>query len=122
MNPSPERRSYAEKLKDARWQELRLRLFEAADWTCEECKSIRPSDGLQVHHIIYLAGVEPWDHPPEVLLSLCDKCHVERQEIEREFYLKIAKVIRNKSIEELKTFPVWYMFETEPLKIRKEAR
>jgi len=122
MNPPPEkRRSYAEKLKDARWQKLRLQMFEAANWTCEECKVHSPADGLQLHHIFYLTGVDPWDHPPDLLLSLCDGCHKERQELEQQFFIKVAKVIRHKSIEELKTFPIWYMFEEMPIKVRKEA-
>jgi len=99
-----------------------LRRFEADDWTCQECGSQSPHDGLQLHHIIYLTGVEPWDHPSEVLMSLCDKCHEARQALEQQFMLKVAKVIKEKSMAELKTMPVWYMFETEPLKVRKEAR
>lgn len=105
---------YSEKLKDTRWQKKRLHVFNEAKWKCEECGFITPEGGLQVHHITYLTGVEPWDHPDEILMCLCSNCHKRRQESEQQFFYKVAQAIRYKSAEELKTMPVWYMFETKP--------
>lgn len=103
--------TYRELLKDCRWQEFRLLLLTEANWTCEECGIIRPTNGLQVHHVAYLPGVMPWEYPRSILMVLCESCHVTRQQFEGEFMTKVAGVIRHKCIAELKTFPIWYMFE-----------
>lgn len=107
--------TYSEKLKDTRWQKKRLEVFEEARWRCEECLKHFPKEGLQVHHITYLTGVEPWNHPLDILMCLCAECHKTRQKAEQQFFCKVAQVIRHKSVEELMEMPVWYMFETKPL-------
>ena len=106
----PEKKSYADKLKSPRWQRKRLELLQSTDFTCELCSATE--EQLQIHHPIYLAGVEPWDYPTEALMVLCDTCHIERQSIERQFYYKISLAIRYKSNSELKEMPVWCMFES----------
>lgn len=63
---------YGEKLKDPRWQRVRLRVFERADWKCEHCGATDRE--LQVHHFAYL-GKEPWETPDWLLRSLCRDCH-----------------------------------------------
>lgn len=65
--------SYSEKLKDPRWQKKRLKILERDDWSCQLCKS--KTETLHVHHRRYLPDTEPWDHPDELLLTLCDICH-----------------------------------------------
>jgi hypothetical protein len=105
-------KTYAEKLRDPRWQEKRLRLFDKAEWTCELCERVRPEEGLQVHHPIYLTGLNPWDYPDEIMMTLCDSCHVDRQEVERQWFYKAAMAIRYKSTTELQEMPVWHMIET----------
>jgi hypothetical protein len=111
-------RTYSEKLKDTRWQERRLHLFNKAVWTCELCNANRPACGLQVHHPVYLTGLEPWEYPDELVMVLCDPCHVERQSIERDFFAKVAVAIKWKSNDELREMPVWWMIET---RITKES-
>jgi 5-methylcytosine-specific restriction endonuclease McrA len=115
-----DKRTYGQKLKDSRWQQLRLKSFDAAQWTCEECLTVKPKDGLQLHHVVYLPNVEPWDHPPEVLMVLCEGCHEKRHEVERQLFVKFAQVIKRICIEQLKTMPIWYMFEETPIKTRKQ--
>lgn len=111
---TPKKQTYAEKLKDARWQKKRLELFNGASWTCEECSRQMPADGLQVHHVLYLPGVDPWDYPSYLLRVLCECDHQKRQAVENEFFCKVAQAIQWKTIEELKLMPVWWMFETSP--------
>jgi hypothetical protein len=65
--------TYSEKMKDPRWQRKRLEVFERDRWICQKCSSGK--DSLTVHHLCYLQGVEPWDHPMELLLTLCERCH-----------------------------------------------
>lgn len=69
--------TYADKLKDPRWQKRRLELFEAAGWRCEECKS--KTKTLHAHHGYYKRNTEPWEYPDEVMHVLCDACHKEMQ-------------------------------------------
>lgn len=65
--------SYAGKLRDPRWQKKRLEIFARDAFTCQFCKSGEKE--LHVHHTRYLRGVEPWDHPNDLLITLCDECH-----------------------------------------------
>lgn len=118
--PMNKPKTYAEKLRDPRWQEKRLRCFDKAEWTCELCRVERPSAGLQVHHPIYLTGLDPWEYPDEILNVLCEPCHVARQEIERQFFYKVALAIRWKDNDELKDMPVWWMFETKKFTPKEE--
>jgi 5-methylcytosine-specific restriction endonuclease McrA len=65
---------YEDKLLDDRWV-LKRRLILARDqYTCRHCKS---QNELQVHHLVYIAGREPWQYRSGDLTTLCDACHDE---------------------------------------------
>jgi len=67
-------KTYAEKLKDPRWQKKRLEVFERDDWTCQECGD--KTNTLVVHHEKYSKQYKnPWDYPFKLLSTLCEKCH-----------------------------------------------
>lgn len=68
------RSKYGEKLLDPRWQKLRLQIFERDKWLCKGCAT--STETLHVHHIAYV-GADPWDTPPELLITLCAECHAE---------------------------------------------
>ena len=63
--------SYAEKIKDPRWQKRRLQVLSYHNWECDVCGSTTRT--LHVHHLKYHAN--PWDTPMEELEVLCEKCH-----------------------------------------------
>jgi len=65
--------SYAEKLKDPRWQRRRLEILQRDDWKCIYCSDLKAV--LHVHHKKY-AGLNPWDAPDDYLITLCEHCHV----------------------------------------------
>lgn len=67
--------TYQEKLKDPRWQKVRLGIWSRADFKCENCG--RKDRSLEVHHTYYERGLLPWDYPPESLALLCEQCHDE---------------------------------------------
>ena len=67
--------SYAEKLRDPRWQKRRLGVLERAGWKCQNCGNREME--LQVHHLVY--GGEPWDASDDTLECLCRECHQERE-------------------------------------------
>ena len=66
---------YYEKLKDPRWQKKRLEILERDGWRCTMCKA--KDRTLNVHHIAYFSGYEPWEVPSGFLATLCEKCHSE---------------------------------------------
>ena len=70
--------TYAERLKDPRWQRKRLEILQRDNWRC--CCCNRADLTLQVHHLIY-AKRDPWDYPNHVYQTLCEPCHEARQEL-----------------------------------------
>ena len=68
--------TYAEKLKDPRWQQLRLRVFERDKWTCRMCDAKEKT--LHAHHVQYHLYAEgPSDYDIETIITLCVNCHSE---------------------------------------------
>lgn len=70
--------TYAQKLRDPRWQRKRLEIFERDSWKC--CLCHRADTNLQVHHLVY-SRRDPWDYPNHVYQTLCEGCHEQRQEL-----------------------------------------
>jgi hypothetical protein len=65
--------SYSDKLRDPRWQKCRLQIMDRDGFRCHECGT--ESKTLHVHHTRYLKGVDPWDYPVSLLITLCEDCH-----------------------------------------------
>jgi len=65
--------TYAEKLKDPRWQRRRLEIMQRDDYMCCNCGATEKT--LNVDHKIYIKGRDPWDYPDEDLQTLCEDCH-----------------------------------------------
>lgn len=65
--------TYAEKLKDPRWQKRRLEILERDNFTCVNCSSTEKE--LHVDHKRYRRGFEPWDYEDSDLGTLCVDCH-----------------------------------------------
>lgn len=64
---------YSEKLKDPRWQKLRLKVFERDNWECQWCGNREIT--LVAHHLYYENNKDPWEYPDEAFLTLCQPCH-----------------------------------------------
>lgn len=65
--------TYFDKLKDPRWQRRRLEIFQRDEWACVYCCS--KTDTLNVHHLAYVRGREPWAYPDSLLVTTCEPCH-----------------------------------------------
>jgi hypothetical protein len=65
--------TYAEKLKDPRWQKKRLEIMERDNWTCQICGTKEKT--MHTHHLIYIKGREPWDYTDVALQCLCEDCN-----------------------------------------------
>lgn len=78
-----------EKLQDPRWQRKRLEIFERDSFSCLDCSS--NTKMLTVHHCVYMRTLDPWDYPNDILMTLCDPCHVLRQGREEAARLALAR-------------------------------
>jgi 5-methylcytosine-specific restriction endonuclease McrA len=72
-----DKRTYWEKLKDPRWQKMRLQVLERDEFQCTQCGDKEST--LHVHHGCYRKGAEPWEYPLETLHTLCETCHEDVQ-------------------------------------------
>lgn len=72
------KKSYADKLKDPRWQKKRLEILSRDEWMCKKCQSEDAT--LHVHHRYYDKDLEPWEYPDFALASLCEVCHKEEKD------------------------------------------
>jgi hypothetical protein len=68
---APTHEEYMDKLQDPRWHAF-TDLVKRRRVTCQKCDD---SMHLQVHHIRYLPGLEPWEYPLSEVLLLCVECH-----------------------------------------------
>lgn len=82
--------TYAEKLKNPKWQAKRLRIFERDGFACRFCGDKEST--LHVHHGYYETGKEPWEYSDETLHTLCAECHSEIESIKRDIHFEIAKI------------------------------
>jgi hypothetical protein len=69
---------YIKKLRDPKWQKIRLKILERDEWHCQQCGNAKET--LHVHHRYYEKGKEPWDYPLEALITLCEFCHEGEKE------------------------------------------
>lgn len=83
--------TYADKLRDPRWQKKRLKILERDDWTCQWCGDSKKT--LHIHHTKYLK--EPWDVEDEFLITVCETCHKsEDKELRKEVEQLIIERLR----------------------------
>lgn len=86
--------TYAEKLKDPRWQKKRLEILQRDGFACRVCFDTTTT--LHVHHKFYKRGANPWDYPDESLITLCAECHKdETTDIDRAIHA-LCEVIKSK--------------------------
>lgn len=71
---------YAKKLKSPEWLFKRGEILMRDNYTCQSCGD--QSRVMHVHHKYYLPEREPWEYPNEVLITLCEICHMV-EEIDR---------------------------------------
>lgn len=61
------------KYKHPKWQKRRLEIMELSGFECSYCGSAEKT--LNVHHVYYINGRDPWDYKDEELQCLCADCH-----------------------------------------------
>lgn len=81
-------------MRDPRWQKLRLEVFNRDEWTCQLC-----GDGestLNVHHLKYIQGKEPWEYPIENFMTLCESCHEHEYEVRGGYEKQLLETLKEK--------------------------
>lgn len=73
--------TYAEKLKDPRWQKKRLEILQRDEFECQFGYACPKEIELHVHHKQYVRGRDPWDYPPDNFITVCAKCHAEIEDL-----------------------------------------
>ena len=68
---------------------------------------------LQVHHVVYISGLSPWEYPDDLLLVVCDRHHKERAAIEQAIYVEVGKHLATLDLEELRRQPIYAFFEAD---------
>lgn len=115
-------KDYAELLKDPRWQKKRLLILNRDEWVCQNCAG--SEETLHVHHIRYSKGM-PWDVPDEHLITLCESCHAQEENLKsKDLYELISDVgVTRKMIIVLLDHVKWRMTTSnEQLPMMKFAR
>lgn len=92
-----EKLTYAEMLKDPRWQKKRLEVMQRDGFRCQHC--LREDKELQVHHLLYRKGAKPWEYKNEELVTLCKRCHEFEGDAKKETY-EIFNELKNTFAEE----------------------
>ncbi len=69
---------YSDKLRDPRWQKRRLEIMQRDGFRCKACG--HDDMPLNVHHLRYRRGADPWDCERGDLITLCEDCHAEAHE------------------------------------------
>lgn len=84
--------TYSEKLKDPKWQRLRLLIFERDKWTCQSCG--RTDLPLNIHHIKYISGKDPWEYEEHFLITYCEVCHETEHLIGTQIHESLIDIIK----------------------------
>ena len=74
-----EKKTYSEKLKDPRWQKMRLEVLNRDEWMCQLCQDNEST--LNVHHLTYNPFLEPWEYELSNFITLCETCHEDETKI-----------------------------------------
>ena len=86
--------NYSELLKDPRWQDKRKSIIKRDNYQCQYCGlGLRK---LNVHHLIYIKGLKPWEYDNELLITLCDEHHELIHDINKIIAIIAKNVIINK--------------------------
>ena len=65
--------AYQKQLLRPEWIFLSKKII-TRDGCCQKCLKKK---NLQVHHLAYIYGRDPWEYPDDWFVTLCSKCHKE---------------------------------------------
>lgn len=81
--------TYKKKLQDQRWLDKRKEILSRDKSRCQRKNCTHDNNDLQVHHTEYLPGIDPWDYPNDMLITLCRFHHQQetfRRQVESQLF------------------------------------
>ena len=67
---------YSFLLERREWRAKRLKIIARDNYSCKGCgRHQGPDVHLQVHHLHYIYGRDPWEYKDSELVTLCESCH-----------------------------------------------
>ncbi len=81
-------KSYADKLRDPRWQRMRLEIMQRDGFKCLECGDT--GETLNVDHGFYEYGRAPWEYPEWSLRTLCQTHHEHIGKLRKDLKMLVA--------------------------------
>jgi 5-methylcytosine-specific restriction endonuclease McrA len=66
---------YTDKLQDPRWFSRREEIIKRDNYECQRCFNSKSESVLNVHHLRYFPGHEPWEYEDDDLITICQPCH-----------------------------------------------
>ena len=74
-------KTYSEKLRDPRWQKMRLKVMERDGFTCQFCDA--KDKTLNVHHKFYQKGRDPWEYSDYMMVTCCETCRGRVEDLKK---------------------------------------
>jgi len=84
--------SYNSKLRDNRWQKMRLEVMKRDNWTCRCCGTSGDGVVFNVHHAYYESGKNPWEYPVNSLVTWCESCHATMHSVLRKINVGVCNM------------------------------
>jgi hypothetical protein len=110
--------TYAEKLKDPRWQKKRLEIMQRDEFMCRVCQDDEST--LNVHHYYYKSGIEPWEYDNNDLITLCESCHNAEKDERKEYEKTIIEILKYRGVLANEVQDLMIILNTTPLKLHCE--
>lgn len=96
-------KTYAERLRDPRWQMKRLEILKRDNSTCQLCND--KTTELHVHHYCYHSSGNPWESDDDDLVTYCKHCHLMIESC-KEFINSVKKIVIDSNNVLLICFPL----------------
>lgn len=92
-------KTYQEKLRDPKWQKIRLKILNRDEWSCQKCYDTEKT--LHVHHRRYSNEYkDPWDYPENLLVTLCEDCHQQETDQMKDTLKYLCEVFQERFFSE----------------------
>jgi hypothetical protein len=67
--------------RNTNWYSFSEKIRARDNYQCLKCQKTKAEVTLQVHHKLYVCGLQPWEYALSDCLTLCKGCHVEEHSL-----------------------------------------
>lgn len=89
--------TYKQLINTHDWSIKRFEIMKRDGLKCTKC-GIMSRKQLRVHHTKYLNNTLPWNHPDELMITVCDECHSVHhghENLHAKYRKGLAKYVKN---------------------------